>query len=324
MTPDFATVRARAISWHIRLRDGGAEEWEEFAEWLALDPQHSIAYDEVALGDREIDPVLAGWANSRTALTNDNWPGPVERSITRRGWIVGGISVAAAAAALVLLPPIVRPPTTAYDVATAPGEQRVIMLGGRDRIALNGGTRIHLDRANARFASLAYGEASFQVVHDPQSPFTIQVGDDRLVDVGTAFNVIVSPAGHTIEVAEGSVLYNPDGERLALAAGQTLTNKVRDHRIILSHKPPAEVGGWQRGHLSYRSAPLSDVAADLSRYLGTTVSVQPAIASRSFTGTIEIDRDENRMFPRLAQLLDVEARRSDDGWTLGPARKAAR
>src|SRR5258705_11710348 len=164
MTPDFATVRARAISWHIRLRDGGAEEWEEFAEWLALDPQHSIAYDEVALGDREIDPVLAGWANSRTALTNDNWPGPVERSITRRGWIVGGISVAAAAAALGLLPPIVRPPTTAYDVATAPGEQRVIMLGGPDRIALNGGTPIPPHPANARFP--APGVWGAPVPHD--------------------------------------------------------------------------------------------------------------------------------------------------------------
>ena len=323
MPADFATVRAEAISWHIRLRYGGAETWEEFAEWLALDPRHSTAYDEVALGDRDIDPALADWASSRTALTNDNWPTRSERTATRRGWIVGGLSAAAAAAALVLFTPVARPPATTYDVATAPGEQRVIMLGGRDRVALNGGTRIHLDRANPRFASLTYGEASFKVAHDPQSPFTLQLGNNRLVDVGTAFNVVVGPAGHRIEVAEGAILYNPDGERVALAAGQTLTSKAREHRIILSHKAPAEVGGWQRGRLSYRSAPLADVAADLARYLGTTVSVQPAIASRSFTGTIEIDRDENRMFPRLAQLLDVEARRSGDGWTLGPARKAA-
>ena len=322
MPTDFATVRAEAISWHIRLRDGGAETWEEFAEWLALDPHHSTAYDEIALGDREIDPAVTSWASSRTAQTNDNWPTPAERSIARRGWIVGGISAAAAAAALMLFTPSVRPPATAYDIATAPGEQRIITLGGRDRIALNGSTRIHLDRSNARFASLAYGEASFKVVHDPQSPFTLQLGDNRLVDVGTAFNVVVSPTGHTIEVAEGAILYNPDGERLALAAGQTLTNKTGEHRILLSHKAPAEVGGWQRGRLSYRSAPLSDVAADLSRNLGTTVSVQPAIASRSFTGTIEIDRDENRMFPRLAQLLDVEARRRGNGWTLGPAKAA--
>ena len=319
MPPESATFRAQAISWHIRLRDGRAEEWEAFAEWLALNSQHSIAYDEVALGGRELDQALANWSSSRAALASDNWPA-VNALTTRRGWIIGGMSVAVAAAvALVLLTPIVQPPADLYDVATAPGQQRVITLADRDRVALNGGTRIWLDRNNPRFASLDYGEASFKVVHDPRSPFTLQLGDNRLVDVGTAFNVIIGPAGHTVEVAEGAILYNPDSERIALAAGQTLTSRTHERRIILSRKPPAEVGGWQRGRLSYRSSPLSDVAADISRSLGTTVSVQPAIASRSFTGTIEIDRDENRMFPRLAQLLDVDARRSGDGWTLGPA-----
>ncbi|WP_309662477.1 DUF4880 domain-containing protein [Sphingomonas sp.] len=71
MPPESATARAQAISWHIRLRDGRAEDWDEFAEWLALDPQHSVAYDEVALGDRDIDPALATWANSRTAQAKD-------------------------------------------------------------------------------------------------------------------------------------------------------------------------------------------------------------------------------------------------------------
>jgi transmembrane sensor len=320
MPAELPSARAQAISWHIRLRDGRADDWEEFADWLALDPQHSMAYDEVALGDRELDQALANWTGSRSALANDNWPA-IERSTTRRGWIIGGMSAAAAAVALVLLTPIVRPAAEIYDVATAPGEQRVITLADRDRIALNGGTRIHLDRNNPRFASLAYGEASFRIVHDPRSPFVLQLGDNRLVDVGTAFNVKVGPAGHTVEVAEGAILYNPDGERIALAAGQTLTSRIRERRISLSQKPPAEVGGWQRGRLSFRSSPLSEIAADISRSLGTTVSVHPAIASQSFTGTIEIDRDQNRMFHRLAQLLDVDARRSGDGWTLGPAKE---
>jgi len=322
MPAESATIRAQAISWHIRLCDGRAEDWEEFADWLALDPLHSTAYDEVALEDREIDPALAAWANSSLVVANDDWP--ARGSLTRRGgWVVGGASAvaAAAAAALVFLTPAAQPHSNFYDVATGPGQQRVIMLAGRDRIALNGQTQIHLDRDNPRFASLDHGEASFKVVHDPKSPFTLNLGDDRLVDVGTTFNVVVGPSGHTIEVAEGAILYNPDGDRIGLTAGQTLTSQTRERRITLSSKPPAEVGGWQHGRLSYRSAALSVVAADISRSLGTTISVQPVIASRSFTGTIEIDRDETRMFARLAQLLDVDARHEGNGWTLGPARK---
>jgi transmembrane sensor len=315
-------MRIQAIAWHIRLRDGNADDWEEFTEWLAHDPLHSTTYDEVAIGDRELDQALASWSRSRAALANDNWP-VIEPATTRRRWIIGGMSAAAAAAALLLLAPVIPPAAETYEITTAPGEQRVITLAGRDQIALNGETRIRLDRNNPRFASLTYGEASFKVVHDAKSPFELQLGENRVQDVGTAFNVTIGPAGHTIEVAEGALLYNPAGERIALGAGQTLTSNGRERRIILSHKPPAEVGGWQRGRLSYRSSPLSVVAADISRTLGTTVSVQPAIVNRSFTGTIEIDRDENRMFPRLAQLLDVDARRSDGGWTLGPAKEPA-
>lgn len=197
MPPESAIVRAQAISWHIRLRDGRAEDWEEFAEWLALDPQHSTAYDKVALGDREIDPALASWASSRIGLANDNWPAR-DALATRRGWIFGGMSVAVAAAvAIVLLTPTVQSPAELYDVATAPGQQRVITLADRDRVALNGGTRIRLDRNNPRYASLDFGEAAFKVVHDPKSPFTLQLGANRLVDVGTAFNVTVGPTGHT-------------------------------------------------------------------------------------------------------------------------------
>lgn len=316
MLPESATARAQAIAWHIRLRDGCTEDWEEFAEWLTLDPSHSTAYDEVALADREIAPILANMARSPTALTNDNWPASV-RPTARHGWIIGGISTAVAAAvALVVLSPLVHPPADFYEVATAPGQQRMITLGDRDRVALNGATRIQLDRNNPRFASLDYGEASFKVVHDPKSPFTLRLGNDRLIDVGTTFNIVTGPNGHTIEVAEGKILYNPDGERIALAAGQTLTIKARERQIILSRKLPTEVGGWQHGQLSYRSSPVSEVVADVSRNLGTTISVEAAVASRSFTGTIEIDRDENRMLSRLAQLLEAEARRSDKGWTL--------
>lgn len=319
-TDRIPTIRAQAIAWHVRLRDGRDDDWEEFTDWLALDPQHSLAYDAIALGDRDLDEALSLWARSTTRLANDNAQA-IEPSRMHRRWILGG-AAAAAAATLLLVTPMLRPQTDYYDMATAPGEQRVISLAGRDRIALNGETRIRLDKNNPRFASLAYGEAAFTIRHDPKLPFVLHLGESRVVDVGTKFNVIRNPTGHIVEVAEGSILYNPAGERIALAAGQTLTSKSSERQIILSRKPPSEVGGWQRGRLSYRSRPLAIVAADISRSLGTPIVVEPAIASRLFTGTIEIDRNESRMFARLAKLLDVDARRGASGWTLGTVQGA--
>lgn len=318
----ISAAKAEAIAWHVRLREGCAQDWDDFIEWLERDPGHSTAYDAVALDDASLDDALGDWTRSMAARTNDNRPLPAAPHGGRR-WMAGGMVGLAAAAALGFIALPTQPSTDYYDVATPPGQTRIVTLAGRDRVALNGGTRMQFDHGNPRFASLLSGEAAFSIVHDPQAPFELVMGDDRVVDVGTNFNVIRSATGHTVEVAEGSVLYNPAGERIAMVAGQKLTSNTAERRITLSRKPISEVGGWQRGRLSYRSATLAEVAADLSRTLGTPITVQPAIAGRSFTGTIEIDRNENRMFARLGPLLDVDARRGAGGWTLGPVGKAA-
>lgn len=315
-------IRAEAITWHIRLREDHADDWDAFTDWLERDPRHSTAYDVVALGDAEATPAFTEWSRSPVALTNDNRPVRKPPQLHRR-WIIGGLGAAAAAAGLLVFSPMVSPQTDYYDVTTASGEQRVVTLAGGDRIALNGETRIHLDRNNPRFASLVQGEAAFTIVHDPKSPFVLLVGNNRVEDVGTAFNVIRDLSGHRVEVSEGSILYNPKGERIALSAGQALTSKTKERRIVLTRKPATKIGGWQRGRLSYRSEALAVVAADLARNLGTTISVEPAIAGRSFTGTIEIDRNESRMFARLARLLDVDVRRGPRGWTLGSKGESA-
>jgi ferric-dicitrate binding protein FerR (iron transport regulator) len=65
MPRESATARAQAIAWHIRLHDGRAGDWEEFAKWLALHPEHSTAYDEVARGDGDLGPALVSWAVPR-------------------------------------------------------------------------------------------------------------------------------------------------------------------------------------------------------------------------------------------------------------------
>ena len=316
-------IRSEAIAWHIGLRAGHAQDWDDFVEWLARDPSHSVAYDAVSLDDAALDQTLINWSQSAVARTNDNQPMATGPNVSRR-WLVGGMTAAAGAAALVFIVPPAAQKHDFYDVETVAGRQQVVMLAGNDRVALNGSTRVRLDRHNPRFASLLSGEAAFSIVHDPKAPFELIIGNARVRDAGTAFNVVRTPNGHKVEVSEGSILYNPAAEHIALAAGQTLTSNTRERRITLARKPISEVGGWQRGRLSYRSATLADVAADLSRSIGTPIVVQPAIAGRSFTGTIEIDRDERRMFARLGPLLDVDARRGAGGWTFGPVRKTSR
>lgn len=304
-----------AIRWQIRLRDGRGADWDAFTEWLEQNPLHSAAYGEVALRDHALDGMPHDWQPASTPLANDNEAG--RWSVNRR-WIASGLGAVVAAAALAIFLPALPSRYDYYYVVTGPGKQRVVILENRDRIDLNGDTRLRLDHNDLRFAALEQGEANFTVTHDPAHPFVVQLGDQRIQDVGTRFNVIHSPTVYRIAVAEGSILYQPDHENIFVKAGQSLITDTVTKQIQLKREAPSDIGGWRRGQLSYNSTSLALVLADVSRNLGTTVEVNPTVARRTFTGTIEIDRNQTRMFTRLSKLLEVDARRSGQGWNVEP------
>ncbi|HET7714143.1 MAG TPA: FecR domain-containing protein [Bauldia sp.] len=310
-----ASARSEAIAWRIRLQDGTTADWEAFAAWIEEDARNGAAYDEVALLDQDLDGPLAVVSRAVTGKMNDNSPPAIPR--TRR-WVIAGTGTALAAAisAFAIVPSFLERQDDFYAISTKPGEHRAITFGDRNRIVLNGASRVRLDRNDSRFASLESGEATFEVNHDPSAPFTLQIGDNKLVDIGTSFNVVRYAKGHVIAVSEGEILYNPDREAVRLLAGQSLRSDERARRIRLAAIDPSEVGSWRRGLLTYRSASLGEVASDLSRNLGRSVRISPRLASRSFTGTIQIDKNERQLFERLGKLLGIESRRTAHGWDL--------
>lgn len=305
---------AAAIDWTIRLKDGSADDWRAFTEWLEADPAHLDAWDQVSLADDALGalPPAAVPAPEPMPVAEPRFPPrPLARPSARR-WIGGG-ALAAALAGIVSVALLQTP--ARYEIETGPGERRQIALADGSRILLNGDSRIALDRRDARFARLERGQALFTVVHDASDPFEVEAGDDRLVDLGTVFDVVHEAGRLRVAVAEGAVLYNPAGERVRLDPGMVLDDEG-GARVRVGQVETATVGGWARGRLSYAGAPLARVAADLSRATGLRVTVAPAIADRPFTGLIMLDPDRELLFERLSALLGVRAVRSDGGWTL--------
>ncbi|MGK6355740.1 FecR family protein [Sphingomonas sp. DT-207] len=315
-----ASIDARAIAWHIRLRDGDDATWESFAEWLAEDPRHAAAYEAVEQADLAIEPLLPHLILREAANDGEEEP---ERPMRRaRRWVLAGGALAASGAAAALLLPNAQ--SQRYEVATRPGERRVIQLDPATQVTLNGATQMTFDRANPRFASLAKGEALFQVRHDSANPFRLEVGDNLVEDAGTIFNVVHEAGEVRVAVAEGRVVYNPRRRPVALDAGQALVDRGASHRIDVAQVPVERVGSWKYGSLVYSAAPLSRVAADLSRSMDVRIRVAPAIADRPFSGTIALDGSGSEQFRRLQLALNVSLEKGRDGWIMRPAGSATR
>lgn len=310
-------IIAQAIEWHIRLRDGDDATWDGFADWLAVDSRHGEAYDTIEEADLAIETLLPEIV-FRQAVNDTEEP---ERH-RRRGWLAAGGALAASLVLAVTLSSRFR--QDHYEVATSAGGHQIVTLDPGTRITLNGATRMEFDRKDARFASLIAGEALFHVAHDADRPFRLQVGDDVIEDAGTVFNVIRDPSALSVSVAEGRVIYNPGPHAVPLNPGQGLVARTADAVIRVETVARDSVGAWQRGQLIYAGQPLSQVAADLSRSLGTPIAVAPELAGRPFHGTIALDGDSPAQRRRLQFALAVTIEAGPDGWIMKPSHDGKR
>jgi transmembrane sensor len=309
--PDDAMMEAARL-WAIRVRDPAFADWEAFTGWLEASPAHNPAYeaalDELADADALFD--IAPSPVPMPARHDDRRPAPARR------WRMPAMAAAAAVVAvgggwLALDRPAMQ------DYVTAPGERRSIELADGSRIVLNGGTRLSLDPASPRDVRMAGGEALFEIRHDAGRPFVVTMGDGtRLVDIGTVFNVEEAGGSLEVGVAEGAVVYRGGGSDVRLNAGQMLRRASAGAAPVRRTVEPGAVGLWRTGYLEFADAPLGEVAADLSRNLGTAVTVDSAVAARRFTGTIMLDGGTDAVMARVGPLLGVETAAADTGWRL--------
>ena len=338
MTQAELQMRAEAIEWRLRLRDSGDDsgdgDWERFVRWLEGDPARSAAYDMVALLDMDLDGVpiaspsiqagsiQAGSIQGRSFLGNPAAAGPGPAPARRR-WIVP--FAAAAAAALVLMVMVPRPGggSSLQAFVTAPGEHKLVALADGGSVAMNGDSRLILDRANPRSARLAAGEALFTIRHDAAHPFEVTAGGHVIRDAGTAFNLSRDGGMLSVEIVSGRVVYDPGRTAIALAGGDTLTLRGPGAPVV-ARADPAKMAGWRSGQLSYSAAPLGKVARDLSRTTGAAIGIDPSLAPMPFTGSIRIAADRAATVNGLAAALGLEARRTGAGWTIEPRPRARR
>jgi transmembrane sensor len=301
--------RDSAISWHIRLSNPAApaEDWEAFQIWLDANSANADTYDLIAMDDAALSDVIA----SQSAAYNDN---EVAAWAPTRRWAV--FVAAATVIGGLLATSWIMSAGNIETIQTRAGEVREIALKDGSSITLNGDTRIKLERDDERQMTLENGEALLVIKHDASRPFIVEAGSTTLKDLGTTFNVRRLDDALDVAVAEGAVAYNPAVDAITIGAGNRLQIARGDGKPKLSKIDPASVTGWRYGRLSYHNALLGEIAADVSRALGTPILVAPELASRRFSGLIRVEPDQELFFRRLESLLGIHARRYRAGWQL--------
>ncbi len=306
---DISKTIDDAASWHARL-DSPDMDWPAFGAWLEENPANRRAYDDIALLDAQIGDAAPAIAALLPA--NDDavvQPAQVARS-GRWRWAAVGAGGAMAAALAVLLVP--SAPTAAELYVTGRGETRAVTLADGSRMQIDRGSRVSVSGGASPVIDIAQGAASFAVRHDPSRVLMVRAGDYEVRDVGTRFDVVSTRDRVAVTVAQGMVSVTPTGGSAAdttmLHAGQRLditpSRQTAERRTV----DPARVADWSDGRLDYDGAPLALVAADISRYADSPLTVDPSAATLRFSGVLTIG-DGSRLVDQLRAVLPIRARR---------------
>ena len=340
------SILEQASHWWELLHGDGASssDHREFGEWVARSPERVEAYLQTARLVKAIKSPKLIWPNTEAeALIREAKASPetvlpfstarvmaradrgeVQHFTKRFAWAAAALLLMAVGLVLFML-------ETPQEFRTALGEQRSVLLADGSRVTLNTASSIEVNLLKARRdVRLVYGEALFEVVHDPARPFVVRAGNALLSDVGTQFNVDMRSNGTTVTVVEGRVAVDSGrprenaGAQAAHGRPGTLEALIlgANDRVVIT---PAGLGApqhgvnvaptvaWMQRQLMFEHRPLSDVAEEFNRYNRDRIDIDSAELKRQeVTGVFEAN-DPASFVAFLSSIPGVEIREGANG-----------
>ena len=334
MRPDLQddAIEAAACDWFARRRSGEmtARDERDLEAWLALDPAHRAALEEVE----------RAWTGLEAFRSTPEILARRERARGRyrgvpRAWIV---RAAAAFAALAVIggaagwqyagPSLFARGFTDQEYRTAIGERTNLTLPDGSVVTLNTGTVLRTKADHGRrLVYLDKGQAFFRVAHDPLHPFIVNAAGRTVTAVGTAFDVRVD-GGFEVTLVEGKVRVAAPApaapskpgappqpaaiQTTELVAGNRFTQPDNSHWVVARANTAAETS-WVTGRLTFENERLAEVAAEFERYSTRRIVIDDAaLGDQRVSGTFEAgDIDSLIRTLRMAKIARAEEEGGD-------------
>jgi transmembrane sensor len=183
--------------------------------------------------------------------------------------------------------------------STPVGGVASIPLTDGSNITLNTSSEVRVDLTKEeRHIELEAGEAFFEVAHDPTRPFTVVVGKQRVVAVGTKFSIRRNHDDAQITVTEGAVRLQ-DADAPLRVDGTILTSAIlpagtvaqtAQTRVLTRKRTTRELDeslSWRTGYLMFDAEPLASAIAEFNRYTTRKVVIgDPDVGALLISGKV--------------------------------------
>lgn len=210
--------------------------------------------------------------------------------------------------------------------ATDIGEFREIDLPDGSTVQLNTGSQLRVKFSDRRRdLQLLAGEAYFDVIHDAERPFVVDVDGRSVRAIGTAFSlrrngdsleVLVTEG--VIELAKRGPGVTPLGERKTVLGAVKQGQRVRLADTLelvepVSKEDLARKLSWRSGMLSFAGEPLALVIDEIGRYTKTRIVINdPSLRELRIGGYFRVG-DVDAMLEVLEAGFPISVYRENDG-----------
>lgn len=317
-----------AGEWLARLAASDVTEKEraDFEAWLAQDPEHVKAFEDLNALDVDLS-ALGAFSSLDSAVLSSEMRVAQEEAleISSRGdghrdhlpasiWygVAAAVSLVAVGLSLWLVVFNVDPTAQAATYTTVVGEQEEVMLSDGSIVSLNTASSLSVAfTEKQRTIYFTSGEAYFQVAKDSARPFVIHAGDEVVEAVGTAFSVYHRDETIRVSVVEGTVafggapgqgmhdIYRQDetgtviaqridrGQSLVFRQGEALARVYEDTGV-------ETVASWRQGKLYFDRTPLADIIKEVNYYIPQRIVIaDQSLADYRGSGVFQIDNAES-------------------------------
>ncbi|MEE1888194.1 FecR family protein [Pseudomonas carassii] len=289
-----------AAEWLVRLDDQpSAHEREAFRDWLAADPEHLEAVQQL---QGSLAPLqVLQQAPARAAL------GALKRQ--RR---VGGVARVLALAVVLLVPLglLLQHFPAAYllaDIRTGSGEWSSQILPDGSLLKLDGRSAVDVQfDGNVRTLHLVRGEILVDVAKDPGRPFRVVTEHGSVRALGTRFVVERLSERTRLAMLESSTEVDSAGQRLVLKAGQQVQFDAAGPGVPEAIDGAGVEQAWAHHQLLVREQPLAEVLQRLARnHGGYLLFDRQSLAGMKVTAVLPAD-DSERALRLLARSLPIK------------------
>jgi len=202
------------------------------------------------------------------------------------------------------------------------GKTSELMLSDGTKVFLNAGSRLIYPENFTGKTREVYlvGEAFFEVKHDKEHPFVVQLSDLRVKVLGTRFNISAYPTDNVIEtvLTEGKVNLEKNhaglfDKTIEMVPDQLASFNRTSKETTIKKVNTDDYTLWTAGILKFESADLNRITKRLERFYNIHFEyASPLLGGLRISGKMELKEDKDEICYRIARAASVRIVRKGD------------